>query len=269
MNHFVLRFAQLVVFVVSFLIQGAVSLAETRMERADLEQVFKDNQTSGTFVLYDLSKDHLTVVNPERAAERKYPASTFKIANSLIALETGAVENEEEIIPYGGKPQPLKIWEKDMSMRDAIKISNVPVYQHLARRIGIEKYHKWLAILDYGNRLTGGDLNTFWLKGPLTISAIEQVEFLGNLAQGKLPLSSRSQSIVIDIVKLDEREGRVLSGKSGWSSAASPQIGWFVGWVTNEQGIFAFAMNMDINSRADVKKRKSITLDLLGRLGVF
>jgi beta-lactamase class D len=62
-----------------------------------------------------------------RAERRMRPASTFKIVNSLIALETGAVKDENEIIPYGGKPQPIKAWEHDMSMRDAIRISNVAI----------------------------------------------------------------------------------------------------------------------------------------------
>jgi len=68
------------------------------------------------------------------------PASTFKIANTIIALETGVVKDENEIIPYGGRP--FKHWEKDMSMREAIALSAVPIYQELARRIGLERYRE-------------------------------------------------------------------------------------------------------------------------------
>jgi beta-lactamase class D len=70
------------------------------------------------------------------------PASTFKIPNSIIALETGVVK--DAIILHGGKPQPFREWKKDMSMREAIALSAVPIYQELARRIGLDRYHEWL-----------------------------------------------------------------------------------------------------------------------------
>src|SRR5690606_18887771 len=108
-----------------------------------------------TFVLYEASADRLALVNAERARQRFVPASTFKITNSLIALETGVVKDADEVIPYGGKPQRVKEWERDMSMRDAIAVSNVPVYQELARRIGLERYKAWLERLKYGNREIG------------------------------------------------------------------------------------------------------------------
>jgi beta-lactamase class D len=73
-----------------------------------------------------------------------------------------------------------------MSMREAIGASAVPIYQELARRIGLERYQQWLARLGFGNRQTGAALETFWLDGPRQISAIEQARFVANLAQGKL-----------------------------------------------------------------------------------
>ena len=102
----------------------------------ELEKLFKEAGVNGTFVLFDVAADRLVIHNQQRAEKRFIPASTFKIANSLIGLSTGAVASVDEVLPYGGKPQPFKAWEQDMSLRDAIKVSNVPVYQELARRIG-------------------------------------------------------------------------------------------------------------------------------------
>src|SRR5262249_22512975 len=99
---------------------GRNALAAGLTERADLEAVFAENGVAGTFVLYDVAADHLTLVNASRAERRFVPASTFKVANTIIALETGVIKDENEIIPYGGRPQPFKQWEKDMSMREAI-----------------------------------------------------------------------------------------------------------------------------------------------------
>lgn len=96
---------------------GTKANASKTTERVDLRSVFQSQGVTGTFVLYDAQSDELTAVDAKRAATRYVPASTFKIANSLIALETGVVKDENEVIPYGYKPQPFKAWEKDMSMR--------------------------------------------------------------------------------------------------------------------------------------------------------
>ena len=238
-------------------------------ERDDLYQLFTDQGVEGAFVLLDSSRSHLILVNAKRAGERRFPASTFKIFNSLIALEMGAVQDENEIIPYGGRPQPIKRWERDMSMRDAIRISNVPIYQELARRIGKEQYRKWLTKLNYGNGRIGNNVEAFWLRGPLAISPIEQVQLLARLARRDLPASKRSQSIVADIMSLESKAGARLYGKTGWSTAAAPGIGWFVGWVERGSHIFAFALTLDIVHSADAKKRLPLTRDLLKALGVY
>ena len=91
---------------------GAKANASKITERDDLRSVFQSQGVTGTFALYDAQSDELTAVDAKRAATRYVPASTFKIANSLIALETGVVKDENEVIPYGGKPQPFKAWER-------------------------------------------------------------------------------------------------------------------------------------------------------------
>jgi beta-lactamase class D len=238
-------------------------------ERTELRQVFQEHGVAGTFILYDAAADQTTTVNGERAARRYVPASTFKIANSLIALEIGVVKDENEVIPYGGRSQPFKQWEKDMSMREAIAASAVPIYQELARRIGLERYRQWLARLDFGNRQTGAALETFWLEGPLEISAIEQARFVANLAQGKLDASARSQTITRDIIWLEVKDGAELYGKTGWQFSSTPQLGWWVGWVDRGGKITAFALNIDIKTQQDGAKRVMIGKSLLAKLGIF
>ena len=238
-------------------------------DRSDLMSVFKEHRVDGTFSLYDVTTGAVTTVNAGRAGQRFVPASTFKIANSLIALETGVVKDENEIIPYGGKPQPFKAWEKDMPMREAIAASVVPIYQELARRIGLERYHHWLERLSYGNRTTGDALETFWLDGPLEISAIEQTRFVAELAQQKLSMSARSQTIVRDILRLETAGSRTLYGKTGWRFSSTPQLGWWVGWVEDGSKLSTFAINIDMPSPEDAKKRIGIARVLLGKLGVL
>lgn len=244
--------------------------ADEVIRRDELRDVLIRNGVDGAFAGYDVASARLFLVNGPRAQKRINPASTFKIANSLIALETGVVKDENEIIPYRSDSPPLiKEWARDMSMRDAIKLSNVPIYQVLARRIGIERYREWLGRLSYGNAETGVVVDRFWLDGPLAISAVEETRFVAALAQRKLPMSVRSQEIVRDILKYETVEDGAIFAKTGWCRSCQPQIGWWVGWVEHREGVFAFALNIDIVSPNDLDKRVSIAKELLSKLGVI
>jgi beta-lactamase class D len=134
--NLILMNARLVTFL--FLVVSLSSLsARSYREAPELERFFSDKGVQGTFALLDPATDTVIVSNEARAKQRFTPASTFKIANSLLGLDTAAVKSVDEVLPYGGKPQPFKAWERDMNLRDAIKASNVPIYQELARRIGL------------------------------------------------------------------------------------------------------------------------------------
>ncbi|WP_136659005.1 class D beta-lactamase [Nitratireductor sp. XY-223] len=243
--------------------------ADRVVDHPELAASFAGRNIEGAYVLLDTATGALHAVNPSRIERRRFPASTFKIANSLIALETGAVRDENEIIPYGGKPQPVKAWERDMPMRDAIRVSNVPVFQELANRIGAEAYAEWLAQLDYGNRETGNNAEAFWLRGPLAISPREQVKFVAALTAGELPASAKNQAKVRDMLLIERNGTAALFGKSGWSTSADPQIGWWVGWVERNNARFVFALTIDINTRKDVDQREPLLRDLLRAMDVY
>ncbi len=244
-------------------IRGA-SAGET-ITLGDAEDVFAREGISGTFVAYDLRSDRQVTLNAGRAETRFVPASTFKIPNSLIALEIGAVKDADEMFRYDGKPRMVAAWQKDMTLREAIAASNVPVYQEIARRVGLENYRTWLARLDYGNREVGDNVERFWLDGPLAISAIEQARFLARVAEHRVPLSERSQAIIRDIIRIEEKDGRTLFAKTGWSG----KIGWWAGWVEQGARKTGFALNMDMARIEQAPKRIEIGKTLLARLGVY
>lgn len=235
----------------------------------EIATLFKNAGVQGTFVLYDVSADRFTVHDRVRAETRFIPASTFKIPHSLIGLSVGAVKGVDEVLPYGGKPQPIKAWEKNMGLGDAIKISNVPIYQELARRIGLERMRHNVFRLDFGNGEIGTVVDTFWLLGPLKISAIEQTQFLARLAQGKLPFPKDTQAKVREIVQLDQGSHWTLFGKTGWTGTKKPAIGWWVGWIQKEGRLYSFALNMDMSQITDAPKRIELGKASLKALGLF
>jgi len=253
------------------LIALAVSLsslsARSYREVAELKKFFEEQGVAGTFVLYDVATDTMLVSDEARAKKRFTPASTFKIANSLIGLDVGAVKDVDEVLPYGGKPQRIKAWEQDMGLREAIKISNVPIYQELARRIGLERMRAGVKKLDYGNMEIGSVVDRFWLDGPLAISAVEQTEFLSRLVAGKLPVSAGALSAVKEITLLEKTATYELHAKTGWFVNKTEQLGWWVGWVERENKVYPFALNFDITKDDDAAKRVPIGRECLKALG--
>ena len=250
------------------LLVGQAQALEWRDSPA-LTQVFAQAGATGTFVLYDVERDLLLGHDRNRAQTRYVPASTFKIAHSLIGLATGAVSSVDEVFVYDGKPRYLKSWERDMGLREAIRLSNVPVYQELARRIGLTRMREQLAPLDFGNGQVGEVVDQFWLRGPLAISAVEQTQFLARLARDQLPVAAEIQAQVRQISQLEQGDGWTLYGKTGWATSVKPGIGWWVGWLERDGRLYSFALNMPMEDAADADKRVELGKASLRALGLL
>jgi len=239
-------------------------------ENPQVGDLFRSAGVKGTFVLYDVTAQTYRGHDQARAERRFVPASTFKIPNSLIGLSVGAVKSVDEVLPYKGDPHPfIQAWAKDMGLRDAIALSNVPIYQELARRIGLERMRENVARMGYGNREIGTTVDTFWLTGPLQISAVEQTQFLAKLAQDELPFPQEMQRSVREIVFLEQGANWRLYGKTGWENAPGQGVGWWVGWVQKDERIYAFALNMDMQNAADASKRVAVGKASLQALGLL
>lgn len=239
-------------------------------EEPAVASLFQRAGATGTFVLLEESSGRLRGFNPGRAAQRFTPASTFKIPNTLIGLSLGAVKSVDETIPYNGDPNPwIREWLQPMGLRGAIRVSNVPIYQELARRIGLVPMQAAVRRLNYGNGEIGSDVSTFWLRGPLAISAIEQTRFLSRLAHQSLPFPRQAQAQVAQITRVDGGPGWSLHAKTGWQNGPGAGVGWWVGWMQQGRRITPFAMNMEMAGPADAPKREQLGRASLQALGVL
>ncbi|WP_341502058.1 class D beta-lactamase [Gallaecimonas sp. GXIMD4217] len=237
-------------------------------ENEELAAVFAE--VKGTFVLHDVAAERYQVHDRARAERRFVPASTFKVVNSLIGLSVGAVQDVSEVIPYDGRPVWRQAWARDMDLRQAIKVSNVALYQVLAERIGLERMAENVRRLGYGNQDVGDKVNRFWLDGPLAISAREQVDYLAKLALGKLPFPAKAQAQVRDILLLEQGDGWRLYGKTGMGPGKdSKWLGWWVGWVEKEGRVYSFALNVDMADASLASKRIELGQAALRALGVL
>jgi len=252
------------------LFQVTPAAALTWREEPLLQPLFEKAGVEGTLVVLDERNALWRGHNGLRAEQRFSPASTFKIPNSLIALSLGVVANPDELIPYKGDPNPfMREWLAPMGMRGAIKVSNVPLYQELARRIGLQRMQFALQQLHYGNERIGGNVTTFWLRGPLAISALEQTQFLLSLAKRTLPFPVIAQQQVAEITRIEGGSGWSLHAKTGWQNAPGDGVGWWVGWVQQGDRITPFALNIAMKGSADAPKREQLGRRSLQLLGVL
>nr|WP_063861087.1 OXA-62 family carbapenem-hydrolyzing class D beta-lactamase OXA-159 [Pandoraea sp. HD7676]ALA99193.1 class D beta-lactamase OXA-159 [Pandoraea sp. HD7676] len=243
--------------------EPAHSSAVRIAERADWGKYFADEGVKGTVIVLDGRTQTYQAYDAARAERRMSPASTYKIFNSLLALESGALDNEREVIPWDGKPRRVKAWNAALDLRNAFRVSCLPCYQVVSHKIPRQYAQAKLNEAGYGNRTIGRAAHAYWIDDSLQISAREQVDFLQRLATGALPFSARSQDIVRNISIVEANVDYVLHGKTGWFTEKKPDIGWWVGWLERDGNLTMIALNIDIQTDADAPKRARIVRNVL------
>lgn len=242
---------------------------EMNSRAQDIPHLLNEAHTKAVMVIYDGQRIQ-TVGNDLSRANRAFiPASTFKILNALIGLQHHKV-NQTEIFKWNGQKQAFSSWEKDMTLAEAMQVSAIPVYQELARRIGLDLMQSEVKRVRYGNGEIGTKIDQFWLKGPLTITPYQEVEFVYRLAIEQLPFDVKVQQQVKQMLLIEQRGDLKLYAKSGWGADVVPQVGWYTGWVDNGHGkITAFSLNMQMETGNDIQERKQLTLDILDKLNIY
>lgn len=236
---------------------------------AVLAELFARRNTDGTLVLSSLKSGRTFVHNDERSNRRFAVASTFKIFNSLVALEEKAVAGKDDVLKWNGTRYDFAEWNRDQTLESAFRVSCVWCYQELARRIGAEKYRRYLRQAGYGRLREPFDTTTFWLDGSLEISASEQTDFLRNVYLRKLPFSDFSYTTLREIMVAERNPDFSIYGKTGWAASAKPQTGWYVGYLETHDEVWFFALNMDIRSETDLPLRKQLVREALVAKGII
>ncbi|MBE2228776.1 MAG: class D beta-lactamase [Ignavibacteria bacterium] len=236
----------------------------------DVKKYFDEYDVKGSFMVYDTYADKYYYYDSARCFTRFTPASTFKIPNSLIGLETGILTDENFVIPWDGT-KSRETCDKDLSLKDAIKFSCVWYYKELARRVGSVKMQEMLDAFNYGNKDISNGIDKFWLEGSLKISQAEQIEFLKKLYKYELPVSKRSVDILKNIIVLDSTSGYIMRGKTGWGFEGNTDIGWLVGWIEKSDNIYFYAINVetDKDNPRFAESRRAITENIFREFGVI
>jgi beta-lactamase class D len=262
----------LVLLLLAFLYSCSVN--NTREDNS-LSKYFEQSKLQGTFALFDNGTGEFTVYNMDRYRDSAYlPASTFKIVNSLIGIETGVVKDSATVIPWDGIVRKIPEWNRDLKIHEAFTYSCVPWFQELARRIGKDTMQHWLDTLGYarshGKPAIKNNLDTFWLDNSVKVSADEQLGLVKKLYFGQLPFQPRSQRMVKNMMLRENNSNYKLSYKTGWGHTENGHsLGWIIGWIEENRHPYFFVLQVESpdNNYDLTNVRLKILKDILRQYG--
>ncbi len=236
-----------------------------------LKKYFDENKADGCFALLDNGTGEFTIYNLSRYRDSSYlPASTFKIVNSLIGLQTGKISSDSMVIKWDGIKRRVEDWNNDLTMYEAFRVSAVPYYQEVARRIGKDTMQAWLDTLGYGSRKITSHIDSFWLDNSLKITPDEELGLVKRLYFDQLPFYKYNQEIVKRVMLFESNSNYNLSYKTGWGfNEKGDNIGWIVGWIVENKHPYFFVLNLQSpDPHFDMTNaRMKILKDILKKLG--
>ena len=265
---------RLIFLLLTCLLAHAAS-AQTVTER-NFKKHFEAYGLRGSFLLLDAQANRYTAYDAQRCRQGFLPASTFKIPNTLLGLETGVIRDTSQVMKWDGITRNFAQWNQNMTLANALRVSCVPCYQQVARGIGARRYNEWLPRLRFGKMVVAeATVDTFWLAGPSRITQFEQIDFLRRLYANQLPVSVQHQQTTRQLLLLKKTPAYQLHGKTGWTwHDRLHSNGWFVGWVQRADGrVYFFALNAEPQpgQPADdkfVRGRRAITENILAELRI-
>ena len=195
----------------------------------------------GALVLYQLSEDRTFRYNPDRCSERLLPASTFKIMNALVGLETGVVPDRISSCP-GMEPNTRFPSGTDHSLKTAFQNSVVWYYQEVARRVGPEEMQHYLDAAGYGNRKVGARSTcSGWHTGSRPTSRCKPSSI-------EIRLLFKTLVETVRQIMLIEEDSSTACGVRPAPVAGDQYIGWFVGYEERNGDVYFFALNIKSSS---------------------
>ena len=257
--------------IISFL--GACSGKNNVEIHPEFKSYFDEYKVEGCFLLYDFQKNKTLIYNENRCNQGFLPASTFKIVNSLIGIETGIITGENFVIPWDSVVRQIPAWNREHNLASAFRNSVVPWYQELARRIGTGRMQNWVTKARFGEMdIQDENIDLFWLTGNSSITPFEQLDFQKRLIKNDLPFSQPTIDLVKKIMIIEKTPGYIFRGKTGWATMGEKNVGWLVGYFEKGNSIYAYVVNVE-SGEEDAslfqKSREGITRKILKKLSLM
>ena len=215
--------------------------------KTEYNKLLDPGQLGGTILVLNEKAATAYTNNEDGIYDPYLPASTFKIVNLLIALETGVIKDADEVVKWPGHIDTVLYGNRkdifhDMTVREAFKVSAGWVFLQLAERVGTERYHKYLSLCGYGNENIDEPIGAdFWNFGALAITPLNQLQVVRDLYYDRLPFKKEYMDKVKDIMITEQNSLYTLHSKTGWTRVGGHNIGWWVGYVEQGDDVYFFA----------------------------
>lgn len=198
------------------------------------------------------------------------PASTFKIAISLMGYDSGLLKNEHvPALPFRESYADwVPEWRTSTDPTSWMKNSVVWYSQRVTRSLGKLRFKRYVAEFDYGNQDVSGDpgkqngLTQAWLSSSLKITPLQQLDFLERMVRHQLPVSNRAYDMTARILELAPLpNGWEVHGKTGSGAPRRSDgkldfdhaYGWFVGWANRDGRNVAFVRQVQLAGKGDIR----------------
>lgn len=225
---------------------------------------------TGSFVLYNLEDDHWFINDMEQSVTRVAPNSTYKIYDSLFALDAGIISPENSQIEWDHTDYPFEAWNADQTLTSAMTSSVNWYFQSLDKQLGKTALQSYVQSIEYGNENITGEFSSYWMESTLKISPVEQVELLTALYQNSLPFTPEDVQAVKDSICLSHSSVGTFYGKTGTGRIDGQDVnGWFIGFLETPGHTWFFATNIKADQSATGSNAVEITMSILSDLHIW
>jgi beta-lactamase class D len=198
------------------------------------------------------------VLIQEGSCERRLtPASTFKVALSLMGFDAGFLKSEQlPALPFReGYADWIPAWKATTTPASWMQNSVVWYSQQITQHLGMPRFTSYVQRFDYGNEDVSGGLTQAWLGSSLQISPVEQVSFLRKIVGRQLQVSAHAYEMTNRITAITRFPGGwAVHGKTGTGlTDSSHEVGWFVGWALHADQARVFAYCIEEESRPSTR----------------
>lgn len=248
--------------------QSRYNFQHEHVNYKDYSSYFGDNE--GSFVLYDMKMDEFTLYNHDQSTLRVSPNSTYKIYSALFGLESDVIATDHSTLEWNGRNYPYESWNKDQDLSSAMANSVTWYFQYVDKQLHTDAIQTHLEQIGYGNANISGGLEEYWMESSLRISPVEQVELLHAFYMNEFEFKEKNTQAVKDALQLDEKNGRVLSGKTGTGMVNGKSTnGWFIGYIETSENTYFFAANIQAENQATGSNAADIALSILSDKGIY
>lgn len=236
----------------------------------NLKKYFDIHNVDGCFTMLKNTDGEIIVYNMALDTQRVSPAGTFTLVNALVGLQTGKITTEDMVVNWDGERRPVKEWNRSMTMKQALQVNNIPYFQQISKRVGIDTMKAWIDSLSYGNKKMAGSIDSFWQNNTLKISPDEQLGFLKKLYFDQLPFRKSVMQIVRENLVKEDNTAYKLSFITGTNKDDQHQNGWVAGWVEENKHVYFFVTLVHNPNDKDINGLiVDITRDILKEYGFF